>query len=382
MATYNRALHSLSLNDIKRVSEEYLMGWQDLMGNGYPFRVKGLNSVRAEHGLEPLTREMSFAYRLDYIRANFSYDEIYRQISEYLQTARVDKARWTRILLFNCRFGREYAKFFKELLGAKAYREVSEFTRVKKLCETQVEAYGGVGLGGAQTKQKAQATNLVRHHGTNVMDDVNVRTKLAETNLKKYGGISPFASKLVREKALQVRNPELWNAIAEYKRTGQAQDVLCESRFEFQIFKLLAARFGKDDVMCQYGIHPSDKRYPFNCDFYIKSLDLFIELNLHYAHGGHWFDANNPDDVLRLKHLKEYGTALAYKNANKIWAGSDIIKRETAKKSGIRYLVFWGNNACQGTARHKDGVCDFEIWFYDYDCDYDSFILDFPSNSC
>ena len=27
-------------------------------------------------------------------------------------------------------------------------------------------------------------------------------------------------------------------------------------------------------------------RYPFACDFYISSLDLFIECNYHWTHGG------------------------------------------------------------------------------------------------
>ena len=39
----------------------------------------------------------------------------------------------------------------------------------------------------------------------------------------------------------------------------------------------LIEKFGIEDVIYQY----MDERYPFNCDFYIKSLDLFIEINSH-----------------------------------------------------------------------------------------------------
>ena len=33
--------------------------------------------------------------------------------------------------------------------------------------------------------------------------------------------------------------------------------------------------------------------YPFNCDFYIKSLDLYIEIQGSWTHGDHPFDKNN-----------------------------------------------------------------------------------------
>lgn len=381
MPTWNKELHSLTLEDIERVSNEYLMGWQDLMANGHGFRVQGLNRMREKYDLPALTKEMSFAHRLNYIRAKFSYDEIYNQISEYLQTARVGDTRWTGIELFDCRFGREYAKFFKELLGAKAYREVSEKARVSKLYETQQSLYGGVGLAGELTKQKAMATNVIRYGGTNVMSGAEVRRKLAETNRAKYGGISPFSSHEVREKALRIKDPVLWAAISEYKKTGVVTDFLCESRFEFQAFKLLMARFGVDDVVCQYGIHPSDKRYPFNCDFYIKSRDLFIELNIHSSHGSHWFDANNQNDVLRLKHLEEHSVPSRYQMYKKVWAGTDVLKREAAQKANLNYLVFWGKGNGYDGSDNKDGVCDFETWFYDYDCDYDSFVSDYPANT-
>jgi len=32
------------------------------------------------------------------------------------------------------------------------------------------------------------------------------------------------------------------------------------------------------------------------CDFYIPSEDLFIELNRHWSHGGHFYDPNNIED--------------------------------------------------------------------------------------
>lgn len=48
------------------------------------------------------------------------------------------------------------------------------------------------------------------------------------------------------------------------------------SKPEDEFYEALAAKFGADDILRQY----RDARYPFRCDFYVKSIDTFIELNL------------------------------------------------------------------------------------------------------
>lgn len=59
------------------------------------------------------------------------------------------------------------------------------------------------------------------------------------------------------------------------------------------MYERLAVTFGPDDVVRQY----RDPRYPFFCDFYVRSLDLFVECNFHWTHGlglG-FYDRDNPD---------------------------------------------------------------------------------------
>ena len=48
------------------------------------------------------------------------------------------------------------------------------------------------------------------------------------------------------------------------------------SRKENEIYNKLLLYFNKDDIIRLY---ECDYRYPYECDFYIKSLDLFIEYN-------------------------------------------------------------------------------------------------------
>lgn len=86
-------------------------------------------------------------------------------------------------------------------------------------------------------------------------------------------------------------------------------------------------------------------RYPFHCDFYVRPLDLFIELNASWTHGGHWFDENNPLDVeirddwyMRAVRQK----SLYYAMAIDVWTDRDLLKKRTAEANHLNYLVFLG----------------------------------------
>ena len=61
------------------------------------------------------------------------------------------------------------------------------------------------------------------------------------------------------------------------------------SKPEEQLYEALKFIYGQNNVIRQY----SDTRYPFRCDFYIKSEDLFIELNRFWSHGGRLYDPND-----------------------------------------------------------------------------------------
>lgn len=151
-------------------------------------------------------------------------------------------------------------------------------------------------------------------------------------------------------------------------------------KFEIIVYRNLVKRYGVCDVFYQYGVHPRDKRYPFNCDFYVKSQDLFIELNLGFKHGEHWFNQNNCNDVNRLNNLIKNGSRKD-KIAIKTWRHIDLIKEKMARKHKLNYLVFW-DGTCQNKKRHyKPNLCDFYDWFNNYNCNYVKFIHDHPENT-
>lgn len=326
MPTINKELEALSLNDIHRVSERFLMGWHDPKYDGYSFRIKGLNHYRAIHGLQPLTKEWSQTYRIQYIKSHYSDDEIEAAIRSFCETHSMADERWSGIELLDCRFGREYAKLFKELLGSARWRRISESTRVQKLTDTQTERYGGIGVAGKAAYDK-----------------------MLETKINRNRALKHF-----------------------------------ESIGEEMVYDMLIEKFGTGDVIYQYGVHPYDARYPYSCDFYIKSCDLFIELNTHYSHSDHWFDENNKADVLKVSQW-ESGSK-CYKKLIHQWTETDVKKRAFAKANHLKYLVFWDGKH----RRNKDKryafnyvpvLSDFRKWYFDYGCNTDAFLRDNPHNT-
>ena len=66
------------------------------------------------------------------------------------------------------------------------------------------------------------------------------------------------------------------------------------SKAEKKYLELFVEAFGESSIHYQK-IH--QQKYPFNCDFYIKSLDLFIECNFHWTHGSHYFNPQSQQDI-------------------------------------------------------------------------------------
>lgn len=95
----------------------------------------------------------------------------------------------------------------------------------------------------------------------------------------------------------------------------------------------LVTVFGTDDVVRQY---KSDE-YSYRCDFYIRSLDLYLEVNAFWTHNTHWFDEHNLDDINdKNKFIEKYGDRWG-----SVWWESDVRKRQTAILNNLNYVVLW-----------------------------------------
>lgn len=352
---------NLSLEEIDKYSDEYLRGFSLLKKHGItlPF----LNNQRKKNGLDSINELMREDYILEYVESIYTREQIESEIYDYLSNNLVANTRHYGIEILGCRFKKNYAKMFRKFIGSDRYNEISEETRVKKLIDTQYELYGGTGLAGDKTYKKALNTVRRKYGVDNVMKSKEVTKDL----------VTPFADKKIRKKALKSKAKRSQEMIEKYKETGiLPHNLFKKSPLEKIVYIDLVDRFGKDDVYYQYGIHPKDERYPFSCDFYVKSLDLFIELNAHWTHGKHWFDENNHDDNLRLKHILESGkrSKSSYDTFIKTWTNLDVKKRKYAKKNKLNYLVFWGND-----------LVNYYIWLEEYECDFEEFLKEYPENT-
>ena len=115
------------------------------------------------------------------------------------------------------------------------------------------------------------------------------------------------------------------------------------SKQEEEIYKLLINKFTV--VKRQY----KSEEYPFDCDFYIPNLNLYIEYQGTWSHGKEPYDKNN---ILHQKILKDWEDRLKnkisknilnsrYKDAIKVWTIRDPLKRETAKKNNLNWIEFF-----------------------------------------
>jgi hypothetical protein len=91
--------------------------------------------------------------------------------------------------------------------------------------------------------------------------------------------------------------------------------------------------------------------YPFDCDFYIPELDLYIEYHGHWTHGDEAFDKNNSKHIQKLNRWKSKSEKSEFfKTAVYVWTDLDVRKLETFKKNKLNYKVFYK-------------LSDFKIWY-------------------
>lgn len=175
------------------------------------------------------------------------------------------------------------------------------------------------------------------------------KEKIKKTNLSRYGAENPIKSEAVRSfylekygneypmKATKPADGEVLTPIQKAIQTKRVNKSLNTSSEEQQLLKILNNNF--TNVEQNYD---KDSRYPFSVDFFIKDLDLFVELNLHWTHCGHFFDKNSPEDMQILNNMKEKSNGSEYyANAIQVWTQRDQKKREMAKKNNLNYVVLW-----------------------------------------
>lgn len=215
----------------------------------------------------------------------------------------------------------------------------------EKSIQTFKDRHGDYHVGHTPEQDEKRRATCIEHYGVDCsIKSPEVYDKIVATNQERYGGPSPFSSESIRNKASKsiqhkynVDNiAKLQDIQRQISATKRENNTFHTSKPEDLLYEFLCDVFGMDDIERQY----TSELYPFACDFYIKSRDMYIELNASWTHGGHWFDSMSDSDLKVVSTWQNRDTAY-YENAIRTWTECDTKKRNVAKDNNLNYLVFW-----------------------------------------
>jgi hypothetical protein len=237
-------------------------------------------------------------------------------------------------------------------------------TNVEKIRQTKEERYGDPGY---CNREQIEKTMVERYGYKTTLESPVLKEKVKKTKLEKYGN-EYYTDRAKAEQTCfehyGVKNsfqlPSVRKKINYDKglETKRKNGTLRSSKIEEEMYRVLTNLYGESDVLKQY----KDERYknPKNnrkylCDFYIKSLDLFIESQCHYTHGKHPYDEKNEEDVLLRKKIEEKisKNKPSYKKVIEVWCEADVTKRNIAKEHNLNYLEIFELKFTEETVKEK-----------------------------
>lgn len=179
-------------------------------------------------------------------------------------------------------------------------------------------------------KSEEHCKHLSESHKT-----LNYLKNYERTCLQKYGVRNVFQNEEVKKKC---NTPEV---VIKRFNAMRKNNTFNSSKREDYLYNILLTHFNKDDIIRQYG----DSRYPFHCDFYIKSLDLFIELNAYWTHNNKPFDVTNKNHLSELRDWEQKATTSKhYKNAIEVWTKRDVEKLKSLTNNKLNYILIYDMN--------------------------------------
>lgn len=188
----------------------------------------------------------------------------------------------------------------------------------------EVKAKISISKKSAEAQAKFEATCIERYGSANINLILEFQARRKATLRDRYGVSSPLQNPCIKAKQLDT-----------LKQNGS----FTSSKIEEQIYERLLQNFEASDILRQYN---KDPRHPFNCDFYVKSRDLFIEVNNHPSHGGHPYNPDSREDQEILSQLQQDESRWASMIID-VWTVRDRLKIQTAQLNNLNYLMIYKN---------------------------------------
>ena len=185
------------------------------------------------------------------------------------------------------------------VMKSKKFRDKRDNTMIKKYgVKTPFESL--------ELKEKIYKSMIEKYGVKSPLQSEKIKEKVRQTNIKKYGVDNIFKSKEFQEKAKEtllkkygVDNILKLPEIVEYSHSKEVLEKIANtkrkhhtfntSKPEETLYKILIDLYGIDNIKRQY----KTELYPWHCDFYITSINTYIEVQGYFTHGKHPFNSNN-----------------------------------------------------------------------------------------
>lgn len=293
----------------------------------------------------------------------------YKRIFHHIEKRPVCKVCGKPVTLKGCSY--KIFNFYYSNACSHKSKEVKQ-----KALHTNLERYGGpVPCCSKEVLDKIKATNLKRYGTENARTSKVVSEKIEKTNLEKYGCTCVLANKRIKQKAQEtnqskfgckfalsnkeVREKGMQTILSKYgvdnvAKSKEVQDKIFKTYKQNSSFrtsypeKVLHSILKEIFPTINYQVRGAKDTYPFNCDFFLKDFDLWIEYHGSMFHNGHPFtDSEEDKHTLELIKSKDDGNHLRYEEQIKTWTIRDPKKLEVAKQNHINLLVLyptWSKN--------------------------------------
>lgn len=250
----------------------------------------------------------------DNVKKSLSKPEVRKKLSESIKLALADK-----------NVKEKFSSATKERWKNEEYRQKT-ISSMKAYHETEIAK---------QSKSKALKNRWRDSH-----DELCQRLKQSNTpevqERRRLSIIKAFSDPEVRkrhaESIKQAYNLNKESIIAKIVASRKANGTSKESKEELEGFRLLLTIF--PDAIHHY----TSKVYPFDCDYYVPSKDLYIEGHYGWYHNGKPFTGNE-QDLKDLAWLQEKAkTSTNYANKVYQWTDLDVRKRQVVEKNNLNYV--------------------------------------------
>ena len=208
----------------------------------------------------------------------------------------------------------------------------NQFKRADKVKEWHINAFGY-----AYPIQNPDINKRISDNWANKSKEElqEIQLKREEGCLKSLGVKSPMQHPEVAKKNASA--PGKYEKVWKTKKKNGTTNT---SKPEDEFYNFLINLFTKSDIERNY----KSEIYPYHCDFYIKSIDTYIELNLFWTHMKHPFNGNEEDlKLLEELKLKSDGKN-QYQSAIDVWTKTDVDKMNIAKNNNLNYYFAYNDD--------------------------------------